>query len=440
MPDSTIINALREIISLPKTVASLPAALTAIAPALSLSACSLCKTDGVTLAEWGAFQHKTESYAGSNGLNSPARFSGAIVNIGEPARGQIIAEWQNNGEEHVRETRKIIEICASLLIPFLTIAQEEAPAGKFGFVGSSAALRQVCGQIAIVAPSHTTVLLQGESGTGKELAARAIHKTSPVACGPFISLNCAALPENLMESELFGHEKGAFTGAVQMRRGRFELANGGTLFLDEIGELSPGLQAKLLRALQERAFERLGGMHTVRFDARIIAATNRDLAQMVEEGAFRRDLFYRLNVFGIHLPPLRERPEDILPMAAHFLRRHINGGYPVFSPEALEALQQHNWPGNGRELENVMERAALLIGDGNVLLPEHLPPDLQSKKTGSSLPGLAQKMNELELAYIKDALKASNGRISRAAALLNMTQRQLGLRMAKYGLSYKDYR
>lgn len=310
----------------------------------------------------------------------------------------------------------------------------------FGFIGSSQALRNACEQIGIVAPSHTTVLLQGESGAGKELAARAIHLNSPVKNGPFISVNCAALPESLIESELFGHERGAFTGATQMYRGKFERANGGTLFLDEIGELGPAIQAKLLRALQERSFERLGAMTTVCFDARIIAATNRDLAQMVENGSFRRDLFYRLNVFVIKMPPLRERPEDILPLASHFLNRHVRG--VRFSKEAIEFMQAHDWPGNARELENAMERAALLLGKDTLLLPEHLPAEVAPP--ANSLPSegynIAQKIVNMERTDIISALGACAGRLNKAAALLGLSERQLGCRLRKYGISYKDFR
>ena len=324
-----------------------------------------------------------------------------------------------------------------------------------GFVGNSESMQKVYAQIAQVAPSATTVLLQGESGTGKELAARAIHAASARAARPFISLNCAALPENLIESELFGHERGAFTGANATRKGRFELAHGGTLFLDEVGELSLMTQAKLLRVLQERTFERLGGMETLHVDVRFITATNRDLERMVEEGSFRRDLFYRLNVFPIFLPPLRQRPEDILPLASHFIQKYsaANGRKNVrLSLAVMDMLQRYDWPGNIRELENVMERAVLLLGRENLVLPQHLPPALHSVHCGGHggddrcalRPGLAgslqERLDELERACIVEALESSRGQIGRAAASLGLTERIMALRLKKYGISYKTFR
>ena len=244
-----------------------------------------------------------------------------------------------------------------------------------GFVGNSDVMQHVYAQIMQVAQSPTTVFLQGESGTGKELAARAIHAASARAERPFVSLNCAALPESLIESELFGHEKGAFTGATSMRKGRFEQADGGTLFLDEVGELSMMTQAKLLRVLQERSFERLGGMETIRVDVRVITATNRNLEKMVAEGTFRRDLFYRLNVFPIVLPPLRDRQDDILPLASHFVghfARQAGKGDVRISLAAMDMLQRYSWPGNIRELHNVAEYFSYTGQE--VIRPEDLPP------------------------------------------------------------------
>lgn len=324
-----------------------------------------------------------------------------------------------------------------------------------GFVGNSEAMRRVYEQITVVAPSATTVLLYGESGTGKELAARAIHAASECREGPFVSVNCAALPENLIESELFGYERGAFTGATAMRKGRFELANGGTLFLDEIGELSLLTQAKLLRVLQECAFERLGGVATIRVNVRVITATNRNLETMVAENTFRRDLFYRLNVFPILLPPLRCRQEDILPLAHHFATRFAqrNGRNGVhLSLAAMEMLQRYAWPGNIRELENVMERAVLLVGREGLVLPSHLPPSLHGSPTFSgqavdvSRPrlwlggSLQEQIAELEHAAIVEALEDSHGHIGKAAESLGLTERVLALRMKKYGVTYKAFR
>lgn len=352
----------------------------------------------------------------------------------------------------------LLQIIAALLahtaLESLDRMAEAAPAPERprGFVGNSEAMHQIYAQIAQVGPSPATVFLQGESGTGKELAARAIHAASPRAGGPFVSINCAALPETLIESELFGHERGAFTGAAQTRKGRFELARGGTLFLDEVGELSLLTQAKLLRVLQERAFERLGGMETLRADVRIIAATNRDLERMVAEGGFRRDLFYRLNVFPLFLPPLRERQEDILPLAAHFLGRFSAGGghgRAHLSLAAMDMLQRYAWPGNIRELQNVMERASLLLGSGRVVLPQHLPPALHGQASADgrgggdvSLPrgSLAARLDEVERASIEEALESCGGHMGKAAAALGLTERVMALRLKKYGISYKSFR
>lgn len=229
-----------------------------------------------------------------------------------------------------------------------------------------------------VAASDSTVLILGESGTGKELIAAAIHERSSRAKGPFIKINCAAIPENLMESELFGHERGAFTGAVSAKPGRFELADKGTLFLDEIGEMSVEMQVKLLRVLQEKSFERVGGLRTLQVDVRLIAATNRDLEKEVREGRFRNDLFYRLNVVPLELPPLRERPEDIPKLVAFFLQKmsdRMKKTPPVMQPETLELLIQYPWPGNIRQLENVIERV-MVLNEGGPVIPEHLPEEI----------------------------------------------------------------
>lgn len=356
---------------------------------------------------------------------------------------------------------RLLQVIASLLAQSAyDIQMKMEMAGQTGrpsgFIGNSEAMRQVYAQIDIVAPALTTVFLQGESGTGKELAAKAIHAASPRAGGAFISLNCAALPENLIESELFGHERGAFTGAIQSRKGRFELASGGTLFLDEVGELSPIIQAKLLRVLQERTFERLGGMRTIHSDTRLITATNRNLEQMVEAGSFRRDLFYRLNVFPIYLPPLCERREDIPALAAHFLELYAgvnNKKTPRISLAALDMMQRYEWPGNIRELQNVMERAALLTGHENMVLPRHLPSnlhgDLYTGKYYSGAAGalahlegstLSQRLDEVERACIIDALSATGGHINKAASNLGLTERILGLRLKKYALDYREFR
>ncbi|MBD5646136.1 MAG: sigma 54-interacting transcriptional regulator [Desulfovibrio sp.] len=385
----------------------------------------------------------------------PIRLHGEVV-------GALSVDHHRADAGTLEDELELLHIIAALLAPTALESRERmaeaapSPGRPAGFVGNSEAMHEVYAQIAQVAPSPATVLLEGESGTGKELAARAIHASSPRADGPFVSLNCAALPESLMESELFGHERGAFTGAVQMRKGRFELAAGGTLFLDEVGELSPATQARLLRVLQERAFERLGGMETLRADVRIITATNRDLERMVEAGSFRRDLFYRLNVFPLRLPPLRDRQEDILPLAAHFLGCFAAGGAhgrPHLSLAVMDMLQRYAWPGNVRELQNVMERAALLLGPERVVLPQHLPPALHGAAraaapeegagdTGPRLPvgSLAERLDEVERASIVEALAACSGHMGNAAAALGLTERVMALRLRKYGLSYKSFR
>ena len=318
-----------------------------------------------------------------------------------------------------------------------------------GMVGNSAALRAVISELTQVADSNATVLLRGESGTGKELAASAIHANSPRAGKPFVRLNCAALPEGLVESELFGHERGAFTGATGMRKGRFEMAHGGTLFLDEVGDLTPLTQAKLLRVLQEKEFERVGGGQAIRVDVRLIAATNRDLEQMAAEGTFRQDLYYRLSVFPILLPPLRQRREDIMPLATHFAEKYgAENGREVrrISPDATRLLTTYPWPGNIRELENVMERAILLCGPAGVIEAAHLPPALRGAEARAAVPTgeygetLEDALGALELRMISEALDECRGNMAKAAARLGITERIMGLRMKKYGLSFKEFR
>jgi len=311
-------------------------------------------------------------------------------------------------------------------------------------IGNSKPMQDVYDLIHKVAVTKATVLVLGESGVGKELVANAIHYNSATADGPFVKFNCAALPENIVESELFGHEKGSFTGAVAMRKGRFELADGGTIFLDEVGELSLPIQAKLLRILQERSFERVGGIRPVKVDLRIIAATNRNLPEMVAAGTFREDLYYRLNVFPITIPPLRERGSDVILLADHFVARFAeDSGTPVkrISTPALNMLMAYHWPGNVRELENVIERSVILSEDG-VIHGYNLPPSLQTSAesgTGFGL-GLEAKLSAVEYEMIVEALKNNQGNVTEAARELCLTRRILGLRMEKYGISYKNYR
>jgi Nif-specific regulatory protein len=311
-------------------------------------------------------------------------------------------------------------------------------------IGNSRSMREVYGLIEKVIRSRTTVLILGESGVGKELVASAIHYNSTNSEGPFVRFNCAALPESVIESELFGHEKGSFTGAHSLRRGRFEEADGGTIFLDEIGEFSPTMQAKLLRVLQEKSFERVGGNRPIAVDIRIVAATNRDLDAMVEQGLFREDLYYRLSVFPIMIPPLRERGSDIVTLAEYFLARCVADmsldAYSISTP-ALELLMSYSWPGNVRELENVIERA-ILLAEGGVIHAHDLPPSLRAPVADEvAHPGvLDAKLESFEYEMIVDALKRQHGNISEAADLLGVSRRILRLRMERHGLDYKAFR
>jgi Nif-specific regulatory protein len=303
-------------------------------------------------------------------------------------------------------------------------------------VGNSGPMRQLYEEVTRVAGTSTTVLIRGESGTGKELIAQAIHDQSPRAGKAFVKVNCAVLPETLVESELFGHERGAFTGAEQRKKGRFELANGGTIFLDEIGELSPGMQVKLLRVLQEREFERVGGTDPVRIDVRVIAATNRDLEKALADATFREDLYYRLNVFPIFIPPLRARKADVLPLADHFAekyaREHGKQIKRIATP-AIDLLSSYHWPGNVRELENTIERAVLLA-DGEVIHGHHLPPTLQTADASGTVvsTSLAGAVEAFERSLIEDALKTTRGNRSRAARLLSTTERVISYKIWKY--------
>jgi transcriptional regulator with GAF, ATPase, and Fis domain len=310
-----------------------------------------------------------------------------------------------------------------------------------GVLGTSPRIREIFDLLAMVAPSEATVLLLGETGTGKELVAQAIHRNSLRAAGPFVVVNCAALPETLLESELFGHERGAFTGATNRKEGRFVLAHHGTLFLDEVGELSLPIQAKLLRVLQAREFEPLGSTHTVKVDVRIITATNQNLEKMVREGRFRDDLFYRLNVFPVMLPPLRERQEDLPALAAFFLTKFSEKNRRegiVFAPEVLGALRGYPWPGNIRELENVIERAVILCR-GTVLTLENLPAAMQ-QRGGFSSGGEEQELElpELERQLISRTLARVAGQRQQAAEILGISLDELNLKIRSYRLNGRE--
>jgi DNA-binding NtrC family response regulator len=301
--------------------------------------------------------------------------------------------------------------------------------------------------ISRVAQTTTTVLIEGETGTGKEQVARAIHQAGhAVRNGPIIAVNCAALPENLLESELFGHEKGSFTSAVGQRRGRFELANGGTIFLDEIGDVPAAMQAKLLRVLQERRFERVGGTESIEVDVRVIAATNRSLLRLVKESTFREDLYYRLNVVKIDLPPLRDRREDIPLLATHFTEKYGRPGEAPkqISPQAMELLLHYHWPGNIRELENAIERACVTSRDDTVR-PENLPPEIMTPSAprmpftidlDRPLPDLLRDLTtDIEQQYIRKALKKSHGNIGRCARICGLSRRSISAKIAEYKIN-----
>jgi DNA-binding NtrC family response regulator len=302
-----------------------------------------------------------------------------------------------------------------------------------------------------VAKTATTVLIEGETGTGKEMLARAIHDASVKRTGPFVAINCAAVPETLLESELFGHEKGAFTSAVGQRKGRFELADGGTLLLDEVGDVPMAMQAKLLRVLQERKFERVGGAESIEVDVRIVAATNRSLQQRVKEGKFREDLYYRLNVVKIDVPPLRERPQDIALLASHFVQKYSRPGQNAcqISPEAMEVLFNCSWPGNVRQLENAIERGCVTALDG-VIRPENLPPELTQPPVATTpfhvdlnrtLPEqLAELTAAFEASYLRQALQKAHGNVGRCAEISGLSRRSITDRFAQYKIDKAHFK
>lgn len=331
-----------------------------------------------------------------------------------------------------------------------THLREKISDEKVSLLGESAAISEIMELIEKVAGQDTTVLIEGESGTGKELAAHAVHTASSRSGFPLVIVNCAAIPESLIESELFGHEKGAFTGADRRRPGRFELADGGTIFLDEVAELSGQAQVKLLRVLQERTLERLGGGETISVDVRIIAATNRNLEKLVVGGEFREDLFYRLNVFPIRMPPLRVRRDDIILLARHFVERERKGN--TITAEAEDLLKNHNWPGNVRELENVIERASILAGPREEITARLLSSLSQTTALAGGeavaedirtisedrvvIPDEGVNMEELERSYILRAVEKAGGNKTEAARLLHMTRRRLYSRMTHHNIDY----
>jgi Nif-specific regulatory protein len=385
------------------------------------------------------------------------------VKFGEEVVGCLSAERPSKAEVSLAADRRLLSLVANVIaqsVHFHRVTKErlgvlhrenerlqeqlQTSLRPPNMIGNSNAMRSVYLHIEQVASSATTVLIRGESGVGKELVARALHEQSPRKGRAFVKFNCAALPESIIESELFGHEKGAFTGAVAMRKGRFEIADGGTIFLDEIGDIPPPTQIKLLRVLQEREFERVGSQTPIRSDVRVITATSRNLEEMIEREKFRSDLYYRLNVFPIYIPPLRERKADLLSLADHFVEKYAKQNQkPVrrISTAAIDLLVSYHWPGNVRELENCIERAVLLCQD-KAIEAQHLPPTLQKKDSSERSSGgtLETAVTALEYEMIVAELKASDGNMAAAARHLGLTERQIGLRVKRFGIDFKRFR
>jgi transcriptional regulator with GAF, ATPase, and Fis domain len=376
------------------------------------------------------------------GKHEPRSYDSVDAEVASVVAGRVVLGIQHQRLAEEQRRLASVERRARTLEQSLKTARSELH-DRYGFeqiIGRSPLLRDVLSRAAKVAPTETTVLITGESGTGKELVARAIHYGSPRADGPFVAVNCAALPDTLLESELFGHERGAFTGADRQKPGRFELAAHGTLFLDEIGELSAPVQVKLLRVLQEREFQRVGGTATLKADVRLIAATNRDLTAEMAAGRFRSDLFYRLGVFNVHLPPLRERGDDVLLLADSLIRglaAKMGQGDVTLSLDACELLRRHAWPGNIRELQNAIERA-LITCEGTLITAAHLAIPVPSEQVTPPRPPEAVRpaafmaLDELERKAIVDALQRTHGHKARAAALLGLTRFQLYSRLQRY--------
>jgi Nif-specific regulatory protein len=390
-------------------------------------------------------------------------FLGVPIQLDYETLGVLLVTLPYNPRRDYESARTFLTLVASALVQSIrldkvrkeerqrlmneSVRLQERLEDKFRFsniIGNSREMREVFEKVTQVARADTTVLIRGESGTGKELIAQAIHYNSLRREKPFIRVNCAAIPEPLIETEFFGHEKGAFTDARSQKKGRFELADGGTIFLDEIGDLSPMTQVKLLRVLQEGEFERVGGTETLTVDVRVITATNASLEERIQQGTFREDLYYRLNVFSILLPPLRERRTDILLLADQFMlkygRKH---GKPIkrISTPAIDMLRQYHWPGNVRELENCIEQAVLMCDD-QVIHSYHLPPTLQTAESSGTMPHLSldDAVAQYEKELIQDALKATRGNRARAARLLNTTERIIGYKITKYHIDVTRFK
>jgi Nif-specific regulatory protein len=397
------------------------------------------------------------------GLPPGVAFLCVPVKFGAEVLGCLSVERAKHSDVSLAADRRLLSLVANVIAQSLhwhLLAEEKVTALQRenerlqeqlrnslrppNMIGNSTAMRSVYLHIEQVANSNTTVLIRGESGVGKELVARALHEQSTRKGKAFVKFNCAALPESIIESELFGHEKGAFTGAVAMRKGRFETAEGGTIFLDEIGDIAPSTQIKLLRVLQEKEFERVGSQTPMRCNVRVITATSRNLEEMIEQGKFRADLYYRLNVFPVYVPPLRERKSDIFLLADFFAEKYSKLNQKAvrrISTAAIDLLASYHWPGNVRELENCIERAVLLCHDKSIEA-HHLPPTLQKKDTSEKTSGgtLEAAVSALEYEMIVDELKASDGNMAAAARKLGLTERQMGLRVKRFGIDFKRFR
>jgi len=408
--------------------------------------------------------HDDPSYLNRTGSvlpgSEPRAFICVPINSGGTTIGALGALLRADEDENLESLCDFLLAVASLLAQALKAARIEqwkAPppalspgipslvqkADLGSLVGTSNAILSAVEQALQVASTRTTVLIRGESGTGKELIAELIHRHSTRSDGPLIKVNCAALPDSLIEAELFGHERGAFTGAHARRKGRFELAHGGTIFLDEVGDVSANMQTRLLRVLQEREFERVGGNETLQVDVRLIAATNKDLELAMTQGSFREDLYYRLNVFTIFVPPLRERKTDVLLLADHFVEKYARAHEKTvkrISTPAIDMLMSYHWPGNVRELENCVERAVVVCNDG-VIHSHHLPPTLQTAELSDTMPATSMvgAIVALEREMIIDALKTTKGNQARAAKLLQVTERMINYKVKKYGVDCRRF-
>ncbi len=411
------------------------------------------------VVETGAAHELSESLQ----INAATGLISVPLKFGEEVIGTLSVERLRNSRQGWEADLRLLGMIASVIAQaarlrqdaaeqILSLRQEntrlqEAIAHDFrpkDIIGTADSMRTVYYHVEQVAQSVTSVLIRGESGTGKELVAKALHEKSDRSNKPFVKVNCAALPDSIIESELFGHEKGAFTGALAMRKGRFELAHGGTIFLDEIGDISPATQVKLLRVLQEREFERVGSQETKHVDVRVLAATSRNLEEMIEDGSFREDLYYRLNVFPIYMPALRDRKCDVMLLADHFIEKYAKRQSikPVrISSAAIDMLVSYHWPGNVREMENCIERAVLLA-KGQSIKAHHLPPTLQKKtrKESRETATLEDAMVALEREMITDALKDTRSNMAEAARRLGLTERKMGLRVNKYAIDLERFR